>query len=108
MTSGTSSDHAAWLLPVEARAEWLALTAILDDAGSVPCRTSDAEAWWPDKKTMDAPSTREAVRGCWRCPARDACLAYAVAADERFGIWGGLVPDERAEGRRHGTTTRVA
>jgi WhiB family redox-sensing transcriptional regulator len=46
-------------------------------------------------KEMDAPSTRMAVRACWRCPARAACADYAVAADEPAGVWGGLLPDER-------------
>lgn len=40
-----------------------------------------------------------AVRACWR-PARVACLDYAVAADERFALWGGLLPDERREIRQ--------
>lgn len=34
-------------------------------------------------------------QGCWRCPARDPSLAYAVAAGEREGVWGGLLPDQR-------------
>ena len=25
----------------------------------------------------------------------EACLSYAVAADERYGIWGGTLPEER-------------
>jgi hypothetical protein len=95
MTEAEPSDHKAWLIPAGALPEWLALSAALEEAGTVPCRADDAEAWWPDKKTMDAPSTRVAVRGCWSCPARPACLAYALAADERFGIWGGLLPAER-------------
>ena len=37
----------------------------------------------------------EAVDACCACPAMDACLAYALAADERRGIWGGTLPDER-------------
>ncbi len=64
---------------------------------AVPYRTSDAEAWWPDRKQEDAPSSRMAVRACWRCPARTACLDFALAADERFGVWGELLPDERQE-----------
>lgn len=38
-----------------------------------------------------------AVHARWRRPARAVCLDYAVAADERFGLWGGLLPDERQE-----------
>lgn len=26
---------------------------------------------------------------------RAECLAYALSADERFGVWGGLSPNER-------------
>ncbi len=75
--------------------EWLRLAAVLEEAGAVPCRQSDPEAWWPDRKQLDSPSTRTGVAGCWRCPAREACLAYAVAADEREGVWGATLPDER-------------
>ncbi len=34
-------------------------------------------------------STREAKRICLGCEVKDACLEYALANDERFGIWGG-------------------
>ena len=34
------------------------------------------------------------------CPVRGQCLAYAVTADEPFGIWGGLDPHERENLRR--------
>jgi len=30
------------------------------------------------------------------CPMREACLEYAMARKERFGIWGGLSERERA------------
>ena len=30
-----------------------------------------------------------------KCPVRSMCLAYAVAAEEPFGIWGGLDPQKR-------------
>ena len=36
-----------------------------------------------------------AVDACSVCAARDACLAYALAADEAEGIWGGSLPAER-------------
>ncbi len=38
-----------------------------------------------------------AVAGCEVCPARGPCLAYALAADERDGIWGGLTRAERLQ-----------
>ncbi len=32
---------------------------------------------------------------CWRCPVMKVCAAYALAAGEREGVWGGTLPDER-------------
>ncbi len=34
-------------------------------------------------------STREAKKVCTSCEVRAECLDYALANDERFGIWGG-------------------
>ena len=33
---------------------------------------------------------------CSRCPVRTACLAFAVATGEPFGVWGGTTEGERA------------
>ena len=45
-------------------------------------------------------STREAKRICLGCEVRDRCLEYALAHDERFGIWGGLSERERRRLKR--------
>jgi WhiB family redox-sensing transcriptional regulator len=37
----------------------------------------------------------EAKTVCRRCPVTEACLDYANAAGERYGIWGGKTPRER-------------
>lgn len=63
---------------------------MLADQGPAPCEEGDPELWWPIRG--DSP---DAVAGCEVCPARVECLAYAVAVDERDGIWGGLLPSER-------------
>lgn len=55
------------------------------------CAQTDPEAFFPDK----GGSTREAKRICQACAVRDECLEYALANDERFGIWGGLSERER-------------
>lgn len=83
-------------MPAGVSAEWLALSAVLDASpdSAIPCR-ADPAAWWPDRKNLNSPATNAAVMACEGCPARDACLAYALAADEREGVWGGLLPDER-------------
>ena len=40
-------------------------------------------------------STRDAKRICTGCNVKAQCLEYALANDERFGIWGGLSERER-------------
>ena len=40
-------------------------------------------------------STRDAKQVCRGCDVREECLAYALANDEKFGIWGGLSERER-------------
>ena len=55
------------------------------------CAQTDPEAFFPEK----GGSTREAKRVCVSCEVRSECLGYALANDERFGIWGGLSERER-------------
>jgi WhiB family redox-sensing transcriptional regulator len=55
------------------------------------CAQTDPEAFFPEK----GGSTREAKRVCLSCEVRSECLEYALAHDERFGIWGGLSERER-------------
>ncbi|TLQ42679.1 WhiB family transcriptional regulator [Streptomyces marianii] len=47
-------------------------------------------------------STREAKQLCGACEGRVACLEYALANDERFGVWGGLSEKERGRLRSSG------
>ncbi|MDK0523377.1 WhiB family transcriptional regulator [Streptomyces sp. ML-6] len=47
-------------------------------------------------------STREAKQLCNACEGRRECLEYALANDERFGVWGGLSEKERERLRRTG------
>jgi len=49
------------------------------------CAQTDPESFFPEK----GGSTREAKK------VRSECLEYALANDERFGIWGGLSERER-------------
>lgn len=60
------------------------------------CAETDPEAFFPEK----GGSTREAKRICMGCEVRDECLEYALAHDERFGIWGGLSERERRRLKR--------
>jgi WhiB family transcriptional regulator, redox-sensing transcriptional regulator len=82
------------------------LSFLLDDeedqTGLLPwqeealCAQTDPEAFFPEK----GGSTREAKRVCGRCDVRGECLEYALANDERFGIWGGLSERERRRLKR--------
>jgi len=60
------------------------------------CAQTDPEAFFPEK----GGSTREAKRVCASCEVREECLEYALANDERFGIWGGLSERERRKLKR--------
>ncbi|RBY94945.1 WhiB family transcriptional regulator [Blastococcus sp. TBT05-19] len=69
----------------------------LAERGPAPCEESAVpEAWW----AFDGELLRLAKGGCARCPVRPECLAYAEAAGERWGCWGGLSERERARVRR--------
>jgi WhiB family redox-sensing transcriptional regulator len=73
-----------------------------DDAGGLAwqdralCAQTDPEAFFPEK----GGSTREAKKVCRACDVRAECLEYALAHDERFGIWGGLSERERRRLKR--------
>jgi hypothetical protein len=69
-----------------------ALRDALEQAGPVACQTSDAEAWWPDSRDAHGPSARMALDACRRCEAAGPCLAYALAADHRYGVWARRCP----------------
>lgn len=69
------------------------------------CQQTDPEAFFPEK----GGSTRDAKRICASCEVRSQCLQYALANEERFGIWGGLSERERRKlktaqtGLQHGS-----
>jgi WhiB family redox-sensing transcriptional regulator len=60
------------------------------------CAQTDPEAFFPEK----GGSTRHAKQICSACWVQAECLDYALAHDERFGIWGGLSERERRRLRR--------
>jgi WhiB family transcriptional regulator, redox-sensing transcriptional regulator len=60
------------------------------------CAETDPESFFPEK----GGSTRQAKVVCQGCEVRAECAAYAMAHDERFGIWGGLSEMDRRRIRR--------
>jgi WhiB family redox-sensing transcriptional regulator len=63
------------------------------------CAQTDPELFFPEK----GGSVREAIATCRACPVAAECLDYALANNERFGVWGGL--SEPARERLTATTS---
>ncbi|MDR1450254.1 MAG: WhiB family transcriptional regulator [Propionibacteriaceae bacterium] len=74
-------------LPIPGPPEWY---------DRVLCPQTDPDAFYPEK----GGSTREAKSVCRVCEVRKECLEYALANDERYGIWGGLSERERRRLKR--------
>ena len=58
---------------------------------SAACRGSDPEVFFIERGQDDRPA--KAI--CAGCPVREACLEYALAGGETFGVWGGRSERER-------------
>ncbi len=70
------------LSPASAPTDWF------DDAA---CRDADTDVFFP-VSDADAGPAKEI---CAACPAREACLEYALETRPPAGVWGGLTPIER-------------
>lgn len=55
------------------------------------CAQIDNDPFFPEK----GGSTKEAKSVCTRCTVSAECLDYALAHNERYGIWGGMSERER-------------
>ncbi len=74
--SATSFDRASW-------------------RESAACRRFDPELFFPISSAGPAlPEMRRAKAVCASCPVRQPCLAFALATDQAFGIWGGRDENE--------------
>lgn len=56
----------------------------------------------PDREQPPEREIREraAKAVCAGCPVRFECLSYAVGRPEKYGTWGGVNEDDRADLRR--------
>jgi WhiB family transcriptional regulator, redox-sensing transcriptional regulator len=54
--------------------------------------------WWFPARGQPSPQARSV---CLSCPVRTECLDYAIAHNERHGIWGGLSEKQRRLIRRN-------
>lgn len=89
MAERTSS--LARLFAVEPENDWRARAA---------CKGMDPEHFFSsddDAANKHERAEREASAKavCGRCEVRRDCLSYAIAAGERYGIWGGMNAQER-------------
>jgi WhiB family transcriptional regulator, redox-sensing transcriptional regulator len=64
------------------------------------CRGADPDLFFPDR----GESLEPAKAVCAECVVRDECLEFALAAGERFGVWGGTSERERRRIRRQRRT----
>lgn len=77
-----------WSPPEHAAREWETLTRSLTEH-TTPCVEAGGRVW------DDPGSWSVAAELCAACPVLVECRAYAVAAREPEGLWGGLGPRER-------------
>lgn len=71
------------------------------------CLGTDPEAFFPHYASDAAEAPAKDI--CQRCSVREACLNFAIETQQKYGIWGGLTPDERAaEIRRRNKAARLA
>ena len=81
---------------------------------SASCATDNPEKWFPLFSTgamqpHDLRMIAEAKAICGACPVRAECLESAMQSGERWGIWGGLTPEERGNAwRKHRKTEGAA
>lgn len=57
------------------------------------CAQIDGDMFFPD--TGESTAVPKAI--CARCPVRAECLETALTNNERFGVWGGLTPNQRRD-----------
>lgn len=70
----------------EPAAEWMAHRA---------CTDEDADLFHPAGEEFPPGAAEPAKAICRRCPVRARCLAFGVAAGDRWGVYGGLTYQER-------------
>ena len=66
------------------------------------CRSLPADLFFPSGELEDQAvvQAEEAKAVCARCPVRVACLEFAIATNQPYGVWGGLNASERRSLRR--------
>jgi WhiB family redox-sensing transcriptional regulator len=81
---------------MEITREYIALAEAIREHGEPACSTTDPEMFFLPKGLQATEEMRMAKALCAECPVKAECLTYALAANEQYGIWGGLTPSERS------------
>jgi WhiB family redox-sensing transcriptional regulator len=75
---------------------YLEFYAVMSESGVQPNCTSAPDMFYPDNRAQNSyHDIAYAKKACRMCPLLDACATYAIIANERDGIWGGLTTNER-------------
>ncbi|WP_188546401.1 WhiB family transcriptional regulator [Rhodococcoides trifolii] len=72
------------------------------------CRGMDADVFYPPENERGHARSilvAKARKICEQCPVLTECRAYALAVDERHGVWGGLSETDRRKRRTYVTPT---
>jgi WhiB family redox-sensing transcriptional regulator len=71
------------------------------------CRDVDTNIFFPvDDHRMQQQQIDDAKAICRECPARMECLEFAIATNQKFGIWGGTTDKERRRIKRQRRAVR--
>lgn len=59
------------------------------------CTGMDVDAFFPERGMPGRRTAAAAIAVCHQCPVEGACLEWALATNERYGIWGGRSERDR-------------
>lgn len=66
---------------------------------AVECTEADPSYWFADPFDEDEPGGKSeraiAITICNRCPLRKACADFAMQENIEYGIYGGMMPQQR-------------
>jgi WhiB family transcriptional regulator, redox-sensing transcriptional regulator len=72
---------------------------------SAACRSADPELFFPASSSGHSVEQAERAKAvCRVCIVRRQCLQHAIAANEAYGVWGGMTEDERRRAARRART----
>lgn len=83
------------------------LQAALDEVPEVPCQSAP-DLYFSEDDSTGSSQLRIARNACYSCPVLSQCLAYAIEANEPFGVWGGTYASERKKLNRSMRQARLA